>query len=314
MEQDYRAITGAYTAEFWMYDSRLLRRWEPDPITYDWQSPYACFNNDPISFVDPLGLKGERTFDPKTGLINPRKGEFKMDGAGFYCLSFDPSVPLNSLATAPTAAIKFCQNDATNISRKVDSFKQLQQFAEYKRQQGPVYRETTVGQAGVQNTTSYRMWNYSVENYMPYVVPGLSLLQQNRDGDEITKLDLGIELLSIAPFGKIAKVAKVGEGTIRVIESLEKIENLFTKNEFGRSLRKASVETRKFVQGHRIYKVVGKLKEHGLNKGDYFYLDGAEDTHIEVFNSQMKSKSVLNLDGSINLKKTASAVGRTIKL
>jgi RHS repeat-associated protein len=59
MEAENDVLQGAYTAEFWMYDSRLLRRWEPDPITYDWQSPYACFNNDPINFVDPLGLKAE---------------------------------------------------------------------------------------------------------------------------------------------------------------------------------------------------------------------------------------------------------------
>ena len=46
-----------YTAEYWEYDSRLIRRWNTDPITDIWQSPYACFNNNPIFFSDPLGLK-----------------------------------------------------------------------------------------------------------------------------------------------------------------------------------------------------------------------------------------------------------------
>lgn len=48
----------AYTAEYWEYDSRLLRRWNTDPIDYEWQSAYACFNNNPIYYADPLGLEG----------------------------------------------------------------------------------------------------------------------------------------------------------------------------------------------------------------------------------------------------------------
>jgi hypothetical protein len=47
------------TAEFWEYDTRLGRRWNVDPITYPWQSSYACFNNNPIYFADPSGLEGE---------------------------------------------------------------------------------------------------------------------------------------------------------------------------------------------------------------------------------------------------------------
>jgi RHS repeat-associated protein len=50
----------SYTAEFWQYDSRLGRRWNVDPVTYPWQSPYATFNNNPIIYVDPLGLEGEK--------------------------------------------------------------------------------------------------------------------------------------------------------------------------------------------------------------------------------------------------------------
>jgi hypothetical protein len=58
-EQENEIYTGAQSAECWMYDSRILRRWEIDPITYPWQSPYAAFNNNPIYFSDPLGLEGE---------------------------------------------------------------------------------------------------------------------------------------------------------------------------------------------------------------------------------------------------------------
>ncbi len=43
------------TAEFWQYDSRLGRRWNTDPVTDVSQSPYACFNNNPIIFNDVNG-------------------------------------------------------------------------------------------------------------------------------------------------------------------------------------------------------------------------------------------------------------------
>lgn len=58
-EQDSDIGTGIYTAQYWEYDSRLGRRWNVDPITFPWQSSYACFNNNPILYCDPLGLQGE---------------------------------------------------------------------------------------------------------------------------------------------------------------------------------------------------------------------------------------------------------------
>lgn len=58
-EKDNEIFIGALSAEYWEYDSRTGRRWENDPITYPWQSPYACFNNNPIYFADPAGLEGD---------------------------------------------------------------------------------------------------------------------------------------------------------------------------------------------------------------------------------------------------------------
>ncbi len=39
-----------------MYDSRIGRRWERDPVVKVWESSYATFANNPILFADPLGL------------------------------------------------------------------------------------------------------------------------------------------------------------------------------------------------------------------------------------------------------------------
>lgn len=58
-EKQDELFKGANSAEFWMYDSRIGRRWERDPLVYETQSPYAAFNNNPIYFSDHLGLEGE---------------------------------------------------------------------------------------------------------------------------------------------------------------------------------------------------------------------------------------------------------------
>jgi len=44
-----------YTAEYWEYDPRVVQRWNTDPVVKEWESPYACFNNNPILRVDPNG-------------------------------------------------------------------------------------------------------------------------------------------------------------------------------------------------------------------------------------------------------------------
>jgi RHS repeat-associated protein len=45
------------TATFWEYDTRLGRRWRPDPLQskYPHTSPYAAFGNNPILFIDVDG-------------------------------------------------------------------------------------------------------------------------------------------------------------------------------------------------------------------------------------------------------------------
>lgn len=39
-------------AEFWEYDTRIGKRWNVDPVVKFHESPYACFANNPIWFVD----------------------------------------------------------------------------------------------------------------------------------------------------------------------------------------------------------------------------------------------------------------------
>ncbi len=46
-----------HTSEFWEYDTRTGRRWNIDINfkAYSYKSPYACLQNNPIIFIDPLG-------------------------------------------------------------------------------------------------------------------------------------------------------------------------------------------------------------------------------------------------------------------
>ena len=67
---------GTHTsAEYWEYDTRLGRRWNRDPVTYSHQSTYACFNNNPIYFADPLGLEGEDWYKGKNGKVFWKEGD-----------------------------------------------------------------------------------------------------------------------------------------------------------------------------------------------------------------------------------------------
>ncbi|MEX0968183.1 MAG: RHS repeat-associated core domain-containing protein [Bacteroidia bacterium] len=82
-------ISGAgnsYTAEYWQYDSRLGRRWNIDPLTYPWQGSYVTFNNNPIIFVDPLGLFGTRKEAKDYKKSNDVKGRIHKNDDGNYSI------------------------------------------------------------------------------------------------------------------------------------------------------------------------------------------------------------------------------------
>jgi len=45
----------SYSAEFWQYDSRIVRRWNVDPRPNISLSPYNAFAGNPVLFSDPFG-------------------------------------------------------------------------------------------------------------------------------------------------------------------------------------------------------------------------------------------------------------------
>ena len=88
------------TAEFWEYDTRLGRRWNRDPLIYEWRTPYSCFNNNPLYFKDLTGAipqipnkdgrikQAQVKFDGKQGKlseplnIGSKSGKISTAGAG----------------------------------------------------------------------------------------------------------------------------------------------------------------------------------------------------------------------------------------
>jgi len=73
MEQD-NEISGngnSYTTEFRQYDPRLGRWKSLDPLMMEFSdvSPYSAFNNNPVVFIDPLGLAAESSNKPKKGIV-----------------------------------------------------------------------------------------------------------------------------------------------------------------------------------------------------------------------------------------------------
>ena len=60
--------------------------------------------------------------------------------------------------------------------------------------------------------------------------------------------------------------------------------------------------------GQSVYRVTESTGQ--LKKGDQIYLDGKHKNHFEVYDKNGKAKAVLNVDGSINEKKTAAGSSR----
>jgi hypothetical protein len=82
---------------------------------------------------------------------------------------------------------------------------------------------------------------------------------------------------------------------------------------FGSELREGSQKTRVRIHGASVYKSQKWINEY-IRDGDLFYIDTFHLDHIEVFDVKGKARAVLNLDGTLNVSKTAVALkqGRMI--
>ena len=91
--------------------------------------------------------------------------------------------------------------------------------------------------------------------------------------------------------------------------------NEFFQTEFGKQLKGKVRKTNSIrYQGQAVYQVTERIPGTVLKKGMYVYLDALHMDHLEVFTKTKRACRVLNLDGSVNAKKTIDIVkkGRTV--
>ena len=70
-----------YSAEYWMYDARLGRRWNIDPVDQISISNYAVLSNSPLFIIDPFGDTGFQ-LNNETGEISELTPEEGRDDGG----------------------------------------------------------------------------------------------------------------------------------------------------------------------------------------------------------------------------------------
>jgi len=99
---DIAGVGSHTTAEFWEYDTRTGRRWDIDPVSKSWQSPYAVLSNSPIWKLDPNGA--DDYFNSEGRLIKQTKSGsaiFVQTAQGNVLLA---QVPLNTAANRQVVA------------------------------------------------------------------------------------------------------------------------------------------------------------------------------------------------------------------
>ena len=101
-EKDEELGAGVTTAEFWMYDAKLGRRWNVDPVVKPWQSGYSAFDNCPTIIIDPNGDDGENSNEQEPASSSspdlvegstPLAGTNSTNWGQFNANNQDPSAP-----------------------------------------------------------------------------------------------------------------------------------------------------------------------------------------------------------------------------
>lgn len=88
------------TAEFWQYDSRIVRRWNVDPVVKENESPYMVFSGNPVWLTD---YNGADTTLPKIDGGNATVSSFTtFDGSSHKLKGFGNTVVTPAAGTLNT--------------------------------------------------------------------------------------------------------------------------------------------------------------------------------------------------------------------
>lgn len=72
------------TAQFWQYDSRIVRRWNVDPLVKEFESSYLVFGGNPVLLSDPNGDVAGGGGDP-----TPKSPNFRLGGIPVFMREFE---------------------------------------------------------------------------------------------------------------------------------------------------------------------------------------------------------------------------------
>ncbi|MEF9675809.1 hemagglutinin repeat-containing protein [Pectobacterium aroidearum] len=152
---------------------------------------------------------------------------------------------------------------------------------------------------------------------MSYDLSALWMHQMDADGvvssnfvSENLRAKYGLDQVQADLIASAALGAITGVGKAKYQPNKGAVGNMgefFKQSGFGGQMKTSSQKTNQIFQGQSVYQAKGTVGDH-IAKGDKYYLDGLHKDHIEVFDSKGKVKAVLNLDGSYNDSKTASAI------
>ncbi|HEX8548378.1 MAG TPA: hypothetical protein VF691_15565, partial [Cytophagaceae bacterium] len=128
----------SYTAEYWQYDPRLGRRWNIDPVNFEWQSTYAAFNNNPIYFTDPTGLTGEK---PKTGDTRTHEGKEQIYGEDGTWQPLSTGGEAIAYKTEKIATETKDQTEMPNEGDRIYTQYKIEQATKKKKEESEDFRE-----------------------------------------------------------------------------------------------------------------------------------------------------------------------------
>ncbi|MFN5217789.1 MAG: hypothetical protein ACK5CL_03390 [Sphingomonadales bacterium] len=116
---------GVTSAEFWVYDGKLGRRWNVDPVIKLYESAYSCFGNSPLIAADKLGSD---SFNVISKTLNAAGKPVKKGDAPLILFRVYTSGPqkidMNSTVFRATYQIS-----AENVSHKINDVEQAKPYA-----------------------------------------------------------------------------------------------------------------------------------------------------------------------------------------
>jgi RHS repeat-associated protein len=206
------------SAEYWEYDTRLGRRWNMDPLAYASQSCYAAFNNNPVIYSDPMGLKGGGGSGPPSFMATGVKygaAPKALSGLSKGALAVGVvSVSQRAQNTLTEAHLYGQNNYSETTTSSTNSLAQKGKMIEQSKDAKDAAewgegvkagREANAALPTIKDATSdeQKMANYQLDkgtDLIPFVPIGKKWIR----GEKITISDWIIEGICILPIGKIA--------------------------------------------------------------------------------------------------------------